>query len=143
MRITRVFPSTGGMAGAPPHPPYPPPTSHQPKMCSFPHLEKPLTKSLFPHPKGNAPLNNNSCFNPILSCSHWSCTMSFLSSNSLYSQVMVIWILINVQYLQNFVFSFKKGSNDQKLFSSDSHHPITTSKISHSPTAPGRSFPTP
>ena len=38
---------------------------------------------------------------------------------------MLILILIDVQYLQNAVFSFEKGSNRQNHFSSGSHHPVT------------------
>ena len=49
--------------------------------------------------------------------------------------LILILILIDVQYLQNVVFSFAKGSNCQNHFSSDFHplknYPI---KISHSPT---------
>ena len=37
---------------------------------------------------------------------------------------MLILILINVQCLENVVFSFEKGSNSQKHSSSDSHNPI-------------------
>ena len=35
---------------------------------------------------------------------------------------MLILILIDVQYLQNLVFSFEKGSNVQNHSLSDSHH---------------------
>ena len=38
-------------------------------------------------------------------------------------QVMLILILIDVQYSQNTVFSFGKGSNSQNHSSSGSHHP--------------------
>ena len=37
---------------------------------------------------------------------------------------MLILILIDVQYLQNLVFSFEKGSNVQNHSLSDSHHSI-------------------
>ena len=49
---------------------------------------------------------------------------------------MQILILINVQYLQNVVFSFEKGLNGQNYSSSDFHHLIKKShtKISHSST---------
>ena len=47
-----------------------------------------------------------------------------LISQSLYTQVMLILILINVQYLQNVVFNFEKGSNGQTHSSATSHHPI-------------------
>ena len=44
---------------------------------------------------------------------------------------MLTLVLIDVQYIQNVVFSFKKGSNGQNHSSSDSHHSIahTPSKI--------------
>ena len=38
---------------------------------------------------------------------------------------MLILVLIDVQYIQNVVFSFEKASNGQNHSSSDSHHPIT------------------
>ena len=49
---------------------------------------------------------------------------------------MLILILIDVQYLQNLVFSFEKGSNVQNHSLSDSHHSKKKSpcKISYSPT---------
>ena len=37
---------------------------------------------------------------------------------------MLILILIDIQYLQNLIFSFEKGLNDQNHSSSDSHHLI-------------------
>ena len=37
---------------------------------------------------------------------------------------MVILILIDVQYLQNVVFNFEKGSEAQSHSSSDSDHPV-------------------
>ena len=52
----------------------------------------------------------------------------------MYTQVMLILILIDVQYLQNIVFSFEKGSNSQNYSSSGSHQPIKKS-----PLAKGRS----
>ena len=55
-------------------------------------------------------------------CSHSSCIIFILTSHSLPAQVMLIVILIEVQYLQNVVFSFKKGSNGQEHFSSGSHY---------------------
>ena len=47
---------------------------------------------------------------------------------------MLILILINVQYLQNVVFSFEKGLNGQNHSSSGSHHPTqkSPSKVSRS-----------
>ena len=40
---------------------------------------------------------------------------------------MLILILINVQYLQNVVFSFEKGLSGQNHSLSDSYHPIEKS----------------
>ena len=42
----------------------------------------------------------------------------------LYTQVMLILILINVQLLQNVVFNFEKDLSGQNHSFSDSHHPI-------------------
>ena len=53
--------------------------------------------------------------NFIFSCSNRSCTVFILTSYSLYTQVMLIIILIDVQFLQNVVFSFEKGANGQNL----------------------------
>ena len=50
-----------------------------------------------------------------------------LTSYSLYTQVILILILIDVQYLQNVDFSFEKGLNGQNYSSSDSQHPIKKS----------------
>ena len=57
---------------------------------------------------------------------------------------MLISILIDVQYLQNDVFYFKKGLNGQMHSPSDAHHLIkksTPSKISHSPSTRGEFSP--
>ena len=48
----------------------------------------------------------------------------FLTTCSLYTRVMLIWNLIDVQYLQNVVFSSDKGSNGPNHSWSDFHHPI-------------------
>ena len=53
--------------------------------------------------------------NFIFSCRHSSCTIFILISYSLYTQVMLILILIDVQYLQNFALSYEKGLNGQEL----------------------------
>ena len=46
---------------------------------------------------------------------------------------------MDVQYLQNVIFSFKEDSNGQIHSSSNYHHPIkeSPSKISHRPTTGG------
>ena len=97
-RKNRVFP-TGGMRGESPH---------QPKICS-----SPPTKQQF------------SCYNPI---SHCSSTIFVLISYSLYTQVMLILILI-VQYSQKTVFSFEKGSNCKNHSSSGSLHLVKKSPL--------------
>ena len=51
-----------------------------------------------------------------------------LTLHSLYSQVMLILILINVPCLEN-VVNFEKCSTSQNHFSSDYHNPITISFI--------------
>ena len=61
----------------------------------------------------------------------------------MYTQVVLIFILIDVQYLQNAVFSFEESSNGQNHSSSSFHHPIKNSrKISH-PLLNGGISPTP
>ena len=50
-----------------------------------------------------------------------------LTSYSLYTQVIPILISIDVQYLQNVVFGFEKGSKGQNHSLSDSQHPIKKS----------------
>ena len=48
---------------------------------------------------------------------------------------MLILILIDIQYLQNVVYSFEKGSNSQNHASKGSHYPQQNlpCKISHLP----------
>ena len=96
-------------------------------ISSFPHLENPPSGFYSPPPlKVHSPLLNNNLRvitqkNFIFSCSHCTCT-------SLYTQVMLIWILINVRYLQNVVFSFEKDSNGHN-HSSGFHHRINKSLL--------------
>ena len=76
-----------------------------------PHLERSPIR-LPSHQIFIPPLNNNIFMlelskNFIFSCSHCSCTI-ILTLFSLYTQAMLILILIEVQYLQNVAFSFKK-----------------------------------
>ena len=63
----------------------------------------------------------------FFSCSLYSCTIFILPSYFLYTQVMLILILINVQYLQNVVFSFGNGLSGKNHSLSDSHHPVEKS----------------
>ena len=63
----------------------------------------------------------------MFSCSHCSYTVFNLTPHSLYTQVMPIVILLDVEYSRNVVFSFERGLNDQRHSSSDSHHPIKKS----------------
>ena len=65
--------------------------------------------------------------NFIFSCSYCSCTIFIYILYSLYTPVMLILILIDVQYLQSVDSSFKKGSNGQNHSSSGSHHLINRS----------------
>ena len=53
--------------------------------------------------------------------------------DTLYTQVMLILILIDVQYLQNIACGFEKGSNGQNHSSSGSHHLIKKSFKQNSP----------
>ena len=73
--------------------------------------------SYLTHQRFTPPLNNNfhviTNKNFIFSCRDCSCIIFILTLYSLYTQGMLILILINVQYLQNAVFSFEKGLNDQ------------------------------
>ena len=57
-------------------------------------------------------------------CCYCCPTILILTLYSLYIPVMLILISINVQCLQNVLFSFEKGSNSQDHSSSDSHNPI-------------------
>ena len=54
------------------------------------------------------PLNNGKC--------HYFCEQYIF-----YTQVILIVVLTDVQYLQNVVFNFERDSNSQNHFSSDSH----------------------
>ena len=63
-------------------------------------------------------------FKKTSSCNHRSWTIFFLTSYSFDTQVMLILILIDVQYSQNAVFRFEKGSNRQNHSSSGSHYPV-------------------
>ena len=77
-----------------------PPPLHQTKMCSFLHQEK----------SGYNPMKTSFL---TFSCSHCSCTIFILTSYFLYTQVMLLLILTDVQYLQKVVFSFEQGLNGQ------------------------------
>ena len=70
---------------------------HQPKICSFPPPGK-------IHPQQTPPTEAVAIGRvPFL----------FLASYSLYIQILRILIFIDIQYLQNVVFSFEKGQNSQ------------------------------
>ena len=60
--------------------------------------------------------------NLLISCSHSSCTVFVLISYSFETQIMLIFILIDVQYSQNAVFSFENFLNRQNHSSSGTHH---------------------
>ena len=65
----------------------------------------------------------------IFSCGHWPCAIFNLVSYSLYKQVVLILILIDVQYLQNVLFSFENGRNGQTQSFLDFHHQIKKSLV--------------
>ena len=77
--------------------------------------------SLLPPKVTPTPLNYTIIFmlqaknNLIFSCRHCSCTVFILFSYSLYTQVILILVLINVPYLQIVVFTLDKGLNDAKF----------------------------
>ena len=54
-------------------------------------------------------------------------TSSKLTLESLYTQIMLVLILIDVHFLQNVVFNFEKGWNAQNHSFSDPHHSIKIS----------------
>ena len=94
----------------------------QPKMCSSPHLQN-SHQQTNPLPP-NFYLHNN--FHDITQQKLCSCTIFILlfCSYSLYTQqILLILILIDVQYLQNVLFSFESGSDSWNHYSS-SHHSI-------------------
>ena len=81
------------------------------------------TKFLFPHQRlilSPNPLNDN--FDPIknfYSCSHSSCVIFSLPLYFMYTQVMLILILIYLQYLQKVALSFEKILSGQNHSLSD------------------------
>ena len=113
-----------------------------PKICSFkPHLEQ-----FLPPPKISCLPTNKPIKSSFLTAVIVPAPFFFLTSYSLYTQVMLISILIDIQYLQNDVFYFEKGLNDQMHCSSDAQYLIkqsTPSKISHCPSTRGIFSPTP
>ena len=58
---------------------------------------------------------------------HCSCIIFILTSYSLYTQIMLILILIDVPYFHNVVFSFKNGMNGQNPTLSNSYRTPTFS----------------
>ena len=112
--LYRVFP-TGRMGESP----------HQPKFCWL--TASPTNFYSIP-PKVNSTQYKNKIV--IFSCSHSSCTIFVLISYSFETPIMLILILIDVQYLQNAVFSFEKFSNRQNHSSSDPHHLVKKSPTS-------------
>ena len=118
----RVFP-TGGMGEVPP--------KDKNLLISptgkFSPIDSP-TKFLSPHQMTIVIIQENFIFS--------SCTIFILTSYSLYTQVMLILILINVQYLQNVVFGFEKSSNDQNHSSSSSCHPNKKISLAKLPIPP-------
>ena len=76
-------------------------------------------------------LNNSFHCNPIktsfLALAIAPVPFFILTSSSLYTKITLVLMLIDVQYLQNVVFSFEKASNVQNHSSSDPHHSIKSS----------------
>ena len=100
---------------------------------------------ILPHQRFLPPLQITICIlEPhkyfIFSCSHCSCTIFISNFYSLYIQIMLILILIDVQYLQNLVFSFENGSNVQNHSLSDSHHSIKKFPLAKFPISLLRGF---
>ena len=94
---------------------------HQPKICSSSQQEKfghsRLPQHNFYYHSHSIPFPSTKNF--ILSCSYCRCNIFILTSYFLYTKIMLILIFICIQYLQNFVFSFEKGLNDQNHSSSN------------------------
>ena len=91
---------------------------------NLPFVDTP-TKCLSPSTKYQFP-----CFNPVKTSFLAFYPLSLLLYHfyfnfiySFYTHFMLILISINVQCLQNVVFSFEKGSNSQDQSSSDSQQP--------------------
>ena len=86
------------------------------------HLEK-FPPSILPPPNFYS-LSTKSWFPDLIKIFKFKPNFYVLISYSFDPQVMLILILIDVQYPQNAVFSFEKGSNCQNHSSSGSHHPV-------------------
>ena len=63
----------------------------------------------------------------IFTCSHCSCTILPQLDTLCKHKVMLIHILINIQHLQNIIFSFKIGSIGKNISSSDYQHSMRKS----------------
>ena len=63
----------------------------------------------------------------IFSCSHCSCTILLQLHTLCKHEVMLIYILINIQHLQNIIFSFEIGSIGENISLSDYHHSMRKS----------------
>ena len=98
-----------------PPPAYSPPT----KLLSHPQSK---VNSLLPFPlNNNFQVGTQKRHFQLQSC---SCTVFVLIPYSLDTQVVLSLILIDVQYSQKAVFSFKKRSNQENHSSLSSHHPV-------------------
>ena len=76
-----------------------------------------FNKFLFPHHQKSIQPNKKIKY-VTFSYSHCSCTIFVLISYSFEIQIMLILILMDIQYSQNYVFSFEKFSNRQNNSSS-------------------------
>ena len=95
-------------------------------LCHWPKFYSSL-----PHQSKSPLVHSSTKGSTLFSCSHCSCTIFILPLYSLYTLTILLLILINVQYLQNVVFSFDKGLSGQIHSLSDSHHPIFFSEFFH------------
>ena len=113
----------------------PPPAKN---LLISPNLEKfPLPQNFYSTPPSirqslaPSPLSTkkkiliyNLIVNCIFRCRYYSCSIFALVSYSLDTQIMLIFILIDVRYLQKALFSFEKCSKRQNHSSSGSLHPV-------------------
>ena len=108
----------GDWGVAPYKPKIPPPTWNNPSSSKLPHQ----IFIFLPH-------QTRVFKNFIFSCRHCSCTIFVLTLYSLYARFMLILVLMDIQYLQNIGFSFKKSLSDQNHSSSNSYHMTKISSI--------------
>ena len=72
----------------------------------------------------------------IFTCSHCSCTILLKLHTLCKHKVMLIYILIDIQHLQNIIFSFEIGLIGESISSSDYHHSTRKSPPAKFPISP-------